>query len=204
MLSEEHWSMDGKETLNIQNEDSTSSQDFPPVCESRGNSILCDLISNQPVAHAVDSHDAAECEKLQPDLHHSTCPQYGLPVPKPTGPPSMSLNQLQGHSSGERSRTTTAGSNQPAATQAGWCFHLLLACLSCQCSVLLLGLLESCFSGLHTVCSCCCHACAGCCSTVQEEITCHTHCHSVLFESCCEPTECLQLCVECCHFCHHG
>uniref|UniRef100_A0A3P9HYA7 MyoD family inhibitor domain containing 2 n=1 Tax=Oryzias latipes TaxID=8090 RepID=A0A3P9HYA7_ORYLA len=89
-----------------------------------------------------------------------------------------------------------------------FCFHLLLACLWCQFSVLLLGLLEACSSCLQGLCSSCCHACARCCSAIQdtpvEEFNCHAHCHSVLFESCCEPTECLEFCLECCEICHRS
>uniref|UniRef100_A0A8C7WVK4 Uncharacterized protein n=1 Tax=Oryzias sinensis TaxID=183150 RepID=A0A8C7WVK4_9TELE len=89
-----------------------------------------------------------------------------------------------------------------------YCFHLLLACLWCQFSVLLLGLLEACSSCLQGLCSSCCHACARCCSAIQdtpvEEFNCHAHCHSVLFESCCEPTECLEFCLECCEICHRS
>ncbi|CAB1416412.1 unnamed protein product [Pleuronectes platessa] len=88
------------------------------------------------------------------------------------------------------------------------CVHLLLACLSCQCSVLLLGLLEACSSCLHALCSSCCQACARCCSAIQEapveELNCNAHCHSVMFESCCEPTECLEFCLECCEICHRN
>uniref|UniRef100_A0A3B3I3R6 MyoD family inhibitor domain containing n=1 Tax=Oryzias latipes TaxID=8090 RepID=A0A3B3I3R6_ORYLA len=89
-----------------------------------------------------------------------------------------------------------------------YCFHLLLACLWCEFSVLLLGLMEACSSCLQGLCSSCCHACARCCSAIQdtpvEEFNCHTHCHSVLFESCCEPTECLEFCLECCEICHRS
>ncbi|CAF98416.1 unnamed protein product, partial [Tetraodon nigroviridis] len=87
-------------------------------------------------------------------------------------------------------------------------FQLLLACLSCQGSVLLLGVLEACSSCLHALCSPCCHACGRCCSAVREapveELSCHAHCHRVLFGSCCEPIECLEFCLECCEICHRG
>ncbi|XP_062317018.1 myoD family inhibitor domain-containing protein-like [Osmerus eperlanus] len=83
-----------------------------------------------------------------------------------------------------------------------------MACLSCQCSVVVLGLLEACSSCLHSLCTSCCRGCARCCTALQEapveELNCHAHCHSVLFESCCEPTECLEFCLECSEICHHS
>ncbi|KAG7230907.1 hypothetical protein INR49_024935 [Caranx melampygus] len=165
------------------------------------------------------SQDAAGQIKPQCEPQKPTCPRCGLTVPDP---PPQSRGQVQGSvlsvdsrssskkrsRSRSRSRSNVADSHQPAATASDACFHLLLACLSCQCSVLLLGLLEACSSCLHALCSSCCHACACCCSAVQdvpvEELNCHAHCHSVLFESCCEPTECLEFCLECCEICHRS
>ncbi|XP_029909371.1 myoD family inhibitor domain-containing protein-like [Myripristis murdjan] len=122
---------------------------------------------------------------------------------------SLSVQSSSSSSSKRRKgRDSLKSSHQPPATPHDSCLHMLLACLSCQCSLLLLGLLEACSSCLHTLCSSCCHGCARCCSALQdapvEELNCHTHCHSVLFESCCEPTECLEFCLECCDICHHS
>ncbi|KAK9516377.1 hypothetical protein VZT92_024312 [Zoarces viviparus] len=170
-------------------------------------------------APAEASQEAAGLKEPQCDLQ--TCPRCGLTVPDHRlPPPSPGLSRLQGSSlsvhssSSKRSRRCrrcrrSRGSHQPTATPADSCLHLLLACLSCRCSVLLLGLLEACSSCLDTLCcSCCCHACARCCSAIQEapveELNCHAHCHSVLSESCCEPTECLEFCLECCEICHRS
>ncbi|XP_039664151.1 myoD family inhibitor domain-containing protein-like [Perca fluviatilis] len=164
---------------------------------------------------AEASQEAAGLKKPQSDLQKPTCPRCGFTVPEHRLPPlPPGLSRLQGSgpsvhsSSSRRRRGSVAGSHLPTATPADSCLHLLLACLSCQCSVLLLGLLEACSSCLHTLCSCCCHACARCCSAIQEapveELNCHAHCHSVLVESCCEPIECLEFCLECCEICHRS
>lgn len=186
---------------------------------SRGNTIPTDLISTQPLPAAAPpaeaSQEAAGLKKPQSDLQKPTCPRCGFTVPEHRLPPlPPGLSRLQGSgpsvhsSSSRRRRGSVAGSHLPTATPADSCLHLLLACLSCQCSVLLLGLLEACSSCLHTLCSCCCHACARCCSAIQEapveELNCHAHCHSVLVESCCEPIECLEFCLECCEICHRS
>ncbi|XP_026167976.1 myoD family inhibitor domain-containing protein-like [Mastacembelus armatus] len=188
---------------------------------SRGNTTPTDLINTQPLPAAAPpaeaSQEATEFTKSQCNLQRPTCPKCGLTVPDHRVPAlPMSLNRLQGSSlsvhssssSSRRSRARVAESNRPAAAPSDSGFQLLLACLWCQCSVLLQGLLEACSSCLHALCSSCCHTCSRCCSAIQEapveELNCPTHCHSVLFESCCEPTECLEFCVECCEICHHS
>ncbi|XP_034390440.1 myoD family inhibitor domain-containing protein-like [Cyclopterus lumpus] len=167
---------------------------------------------------AQASQEAAGFKKPQLDQQKPTCLRCGLTVPDHGPPhPSPGLSRLQGssssvHGSSRRSRrsrrSSESGSHQPTATPADSCLHLLLACLWCQCSVLVLGLLEACSSCLDASCSCCCRACARCCSAIREapveELNCHAHCHSVLFESCCEPAECLEFCLECCEICHRS
>nr|XP_019934381.1 PREDICTED: myoD family inhibitor domain-containing protein-like [Paralichthys olivaceus] len=181
---------------------------------SRGNTIHTDLISTQP---RPASPEAAGPRRPQCDPKKPTCPRCGLTVPDhrllsvPRDQSTLQGSRLSVQSScssSRRNRSRVVSSHQPAATTSDSCFHLLLACLSCQCSVLLLGLLEACSSCLHALCSSCCHACARCCSAIQEapveELNCHAHCHSVMFESCCEQTECLEFCLECCEICHHS
>nr|XP_020479316.1 myoD family inhibitor domain-containing protein-like [Monopterus albus] len=221
MLPREHLPVDGTEERSSLTKGSAflkPAQEILLTCEtmSRGNSISIDLISTQPLpaAHppAEASPQAAEFKKPQCDLQTSSCPQCGLRVPEHTlpAPPPPSLSRLQGLSmhSSRRSRSSVAGSDQPAAMPSDSCFHLLLACLWCQCSMLLLGLLEACSSCLCALCSSCCHACTRWCSAIRDtpldELNCHAHCHSVLFQSCCEPTECLEFCLECCEICHRS
>ncbi|KAK5867037.1 hypothetical protein PBY51_011559 [Eleginops maclovinus] len=189
---------------------------------SRGNTFPTDLISTQPLPAAAPALKASQkevgFERPQCDLQKPTCPRCGLTVLDHRLPPpspgrsrlqgsSMSVHSVSSRKSG-RSRGSVAGSHTRTATAADSCLELLLACLSCQCSVLLLGLLEACSSCLHTFCSSCCHACARCCAAIQEapveELNCHAHCHSVMFESCCEPTEFLEFCLECCDICHRS
>ncbi|XP_022611793.1 myoD family inhibitor domain-containing protein-like isoform X2 [Seriola dumerili] len=176
--------------------------------------------SNQTKAQPLPaSQEAPGLRRPQCDPQKPTCPRCDLTVPDP--PPALppSLSRVQGssslvHSSSSsgrrrnRSRDSVASSHQPAATLSDTCFNLLLACLSCELSLLPLGLLEACYSCLHPICSSCCHACARCCSAIQEapveEFNCHAHCHSVLFESCCEPIDFLEFCLECCEICHHS
>ncbi|XP_029378961.1 myoD family inhibitor domain-containing protein-like [Echeneis naucrates] len=177
---------------------------------STGNTLPTGLIKVQPLPN---SQGAAGLRRPQCDSQKPNCPRCGFVSPDQRTPtPPLSLSQVQGsslsvHSSGGR-RNRTCKSKLPIAKHSDGCFHLLLACLSCQCSMLFLGLLDSCSSCVHGLCASCCHACARCCSAIQEvpveELSCHTHCHSVLFESCCEPTECLEFCLECCDICHRS
>ncbi|XP_075998540.1 myoD family inhibitor domain-containing protein-like [Genypterus blacodes] len=183
--------------------------------------VPAELVSTQPQSALAPPADPSEgsagFQTPQGDLQRpcSRCGGCGCaPGHRPQPPVNPALSRLQGsslsvHSSSSSSRSRRSkSSQQPAVTPGDTCLRLTLACLSCQCSVLLLGLLESCSSCLHALCSSCCHACARCCVALQEapleELNCHAHCHSVLFESCCEQTECLEFCLECCNICHHS
>lgn len=227
MIPGDHLHVDGPKEHNNPTKGGGSlkpAQEILVPCDpaSRGNTVPADLISSQPLPIAATSvEEATGFRKPQGDLQEPTCPRCGLKVPDSTRPPpspgpgrpqgsSLSVHSSSSSSSSRRSRArrNVSGSDQPTATPADACLQLLLACLSCQGSVLLLGLLEACSSCLHALCSSCCHACARCCSAIQEapveELNCHAHCHSVLFESCCEPTECLEFCLECSDICHHS
>ncbi|KAM4573892.1 myoD family inhibitor domain-containing protein-like [Odontesthes bonariensis] len=227
MLPGEHLPVEGREKKSNPtdgNEPLKSAEEILSACDpvSRGNTRPADLISTQPQSAAPPLTEALKgptaFKKPQHDFQKPTCPRCGLTVPdQRLHPVSPSLSQRQGsgssgHGGGGSKRSSNkssvAGSHQTAATPADSCFHLLLACLWCQCSVLLVGLLDACLSCLQGLCSSCCHACARCCSAVQEapveELNCNAHCHSVLFESCCEPAECLEFCLECCEICHRS
>ncbi|XP_017290279.1 myoD family inhibitor domain-containing protein-like [Kryptolebias marmoratus] len=217
MAPEEHLPVKGSESLKPAEE--ILSEGDPA---RRGNATSTDLISTQPLPAADPpsdaSQDAGGIKKPQRDFQKPTCSQCGLTVPDhrlqsvswspkqlQSSKSSMSSSQSSGRS---RSRSRSVpGSHHTAAAPKGSCFPLLLACLWCQCSVLVLGLLEAC-SSCCCCCCCCCQACARCCSGLQdvptEELRCHSHCHSVLFETCCEPTECLEFCLDCCEICHRS
>uniref|UniRef100_A0A1A8AVQ6 MyoD family inhibitor domain containing n=2 Tax=Nothobranchius TaxID=28779 RepID=A0A1A8AVQ6_NOTFU len=180
---------------------------LPVECEKEPS----DATEAQPFPTA--DPPAAVIRQPQHNLQRSACPRCGLTVEDhKLIPVSQSLNRLQSSKSSARngrSSNRSKASHQPAAAPTDSCFHLLLACLWCRCSVLLLGLLEAFSSSLQCLCSpCCCRACTCCCSQVQEtpleELSCHAHCHSVMFESCCEPVECLEFCLDCCEICHHN
>ncbi|XP_030588336.1 myoD family inhibitor domain-containing protein-like [Archocentrus centrarchus] len=210
MLPGEHLSVEAEEQKANLTEGSTSlksAQEILSVCDpvSRGNTITTDLICSQPLP-AVSPPAEASREKLKSDHQQKpVCPRCSLTAPDEQG---SGLSVRSGSSKRRRETGSVAGSHQTAAAPADSCFRLLLACLWCHCSTLLLGLLEVCASCLHALCSTCCRACSRCCSAVQEapveEFTCHAHCHSVLFQSCCEPTECLEFCLECCEICHRS
>ncbi|XP_062245734.1 myoD family inhibitor domain-containing protein-like [Platichthys flesus] len=218
MLPGDHLPVDEREEQSNQTKGGTflnSQQEIPsaPDSVSGGNTFHTDLISTQPLPASPEvAGPRRPCDPQKP-----TCPRCGLTVPDhrllpaPRAQRGLQGSSLSVHSSGsrrKRSRGSVVSSHQPAAATSDSCVHLLLACLSCQCSVLLLGLLEACSSCLHALCSSCCHACARCCSAIQEapveELNCDAHCHSVMFESCCEPTECLEFCLECCEICHRN
>ncbi|MEQ2293050.1 hypothetical protein AMECASPLE_029264 [Ameca splendens] len=188
------------------------------IRETQNNAAEAQLLP-APAPQTEALQDSDVFEKAQHDLQRPSCPRCGLPVPENklksaspilSRPQSSGVSVLSGHKGGDRSRSkrSRAGSHQPAPTPTDSCLRLLLACLWCQFSAVLLGLLEACSCCLQGLCSSCCHACARCCSVIQdspgEELGCPAHCHSVLFESCCEPIECLEFCLDCCEICHRS
>ncbi|KAJ0029001.1 hypothetical protein NQD34_003998 [Periophthalmus magnuspinnatus] len=187
-----------------------------PDCE--GNAIGPDLISSQPVAAAAAlAHSPAAADGPQRPQSKAqtrpTCPQCSLPIPESKNLRRPGGSSLSVHSKNSKKSQSKAGSvanlNPPPVNRNGdVCFDLLLSCLFCHCSALLLGLLDLCFSGLSSLCLGCGEGCVHCCCSGQgppvEELSCHTHCHSVLVQSCCEPIECLEFCLECCQICHRS
>ncbi|XP_019748900.1 myoD family inhibitor-like [Hippocampus comes] len=167
----------------------------PPV------TMLTDLIDTQPQrGSALPQASSAVRDSTPRVTRAATRPHCGPAVPN---------DGVVSRSSGQARDSHSAADSKPrAATPADSCAHLLLACLSCQCSVLLLALLEACASGSLSLCACCCGACTRCCGALHqapvEELACHAHCHSVLFQSCGESTECLEFCMECCRICHRN
>ncbi|XP_069551586.1 myoD family inhibitor domain-containing protein-like [Brachyistius frenatus] len=246
MLPGERLAVDGREKHSNQ----TEGQEILSACDpvNGGNTTPADIISSkwtprdldtqpqpQPAAAppAEASRQAAVLQKPQRDLGEPACPRRGLAAPDPRRPPlSPAPSRVQGsrssvHNGGgkrsRRSRSRVAGSHRTAATPADACFHVLLACLSCRWSAMLLGVLEACSSCLRGPCSSCLRggpcssclrACARCCSAVQEapveELDCHARCRArcraTLVESCCdcETGECLEFCLECCDLCHRS
>uniref|UniRef100_A0A3P9MMG8 MyoD family inhibitor domain containing n=1 Tax=Oryzias latipes TaxID=8090 RepID=A0A3P9MMG8_ORYLA len=170
------------------------------------------LLATAPPEEATQ--EAAAFQKPLLDDQQSTCPQCGLLVPEHRLQPAHQLKNSKDEMVSFLNTTAIVRPHMYSfsfvslISSTDYCFHLLLACLWCEFSVLLLGLMEACSSCLQGLCSSCCHACARCCSAIQdtpvEEFNCHAHCHSVLFESCCEPTECLEFCLECCEICHRS
>ncbi|XP_061138124.1 myoD family inhibitor domain-containing protein-like [Syngnathus typhle] len=148
-------------------------------------------IDTQPQRCASSPQEKSAVPGTQPRLTCTpTCPRCGPTLP----------DDLAGSGSSSQVRRTV-DSKPHAATPSDSCAHLLLACLSCQCSALLLAPLEACASGLLRLCACCCGACACCCQALRPTPAEELNCHSVLFR---EPTECLEFCLECCLICHRS
>ncbi|KAL2093329.1 hypothetical protein ACEWY4_010641 [Coilia grayii] len=97
-------------------------------------------------------------------------------------------------------------------SQDGCCASMLLACLSCECGSLAAALLQLCCSCLWACCGRCCEGCERCCEALQDTpaedlhcpMHCYDNCHAVMLEPCCEPVQCLDICMECFKICHYG
>ncbi|XP_072915595.1 myoD family inhibitor domain-containing protein isoform X1 [Hemitrygon akajei] len=108
----------------------------------------------------------------------------------------------------KKSKLSSTNSQKPASTPEDCCASLVLACLFCHCTELTLGLLEVCSFCQHGFCDSCCVCCGCCCISLQEtpaeDLNCACDFDFTLFDSCCETTECLEICLECSELCQHS
>ncbi|XP_043944633.1 myoD family inhibitor domain-containing protein [Protopterus annectens] len=112
--------------------------------------------------------------------------------------------------SSDSSKRSKASSNsqKPGTSPEDCCASLVLACLFCQCLEYCMGLLHRLCSCLHdgtsSCCDCCCFCCVGIEEAPAEDLNCHLKCDFTFFESCCDPAECLEICIECSEFCEYS
>ncbi|CAB1314927.1 unnamed protein product [Coregonus sp. 'balchen'] len=99
-----------------------------------------------------------------------------------------------------KSSSKSNSSQIPTEAQDDCCVHCILACLFCEfltlCNIVLdCATCGSC-AGDDSACFCCCCAseeCGDC------ELPCDMDCG--IIDACCESTDCLEICMECCGLC---
>uniref|UniRef100_A0A8D0C2M3 MyoD family inhibitor domain containing n=1 Tax=Salvator merianae TaxID=96440 RepID=A0A8D0C2M3_SALMN len=97
----------------------------------------------------------------------------------------------------ENSKKSSAYSLKPGSSPEDCCVHCILACLFCEfvtlCSLLL---------GQASCAVCPAEACCCCCGEeIGDDCNCPCDMDCGIMDACCESSDCLEICMECCGIC---
>ncbi|XP_036376296.1 myoD family inhibitor domain-containing protein-like isoform X2 [Megalops cyprinoides] len=178
--------------------------------EARGSSSSSDLIRMQPhplARPAASTSDPSEggTRPLQTGPHTELSNGKGAPPGAPHagaepvagGLPRKLQSSLSGHSSGSSS-TISSQSHKPGSSPEDCCVHCILACLFCEFLALCNMALSqaSCGGCGPDTCCCCCGA-----EELGEDCACPCDADCGVLDACCESSDCLEICMECCGIC---
>ncbi|XP_059360875.1 myoD family inhibitor domain-containing protein-like isoform X1 [Carassius carassius] len=107
---------------------------------------------------------------------------------------SLSVNS----DNSRRSKSSSTGSNKPGSTPEDCCVHCILACLFCEFLTLCNMVVAQASCGICTSEACCCCCCA---DDLGDDCNCPCDMDCGIMDACCESSDCLEICMECCGIC---
>ncbi|KAE8615886.1 hypothetical protein XENTR_v10008651 [Xenopus tropicalis] len=97
----------------------------------------------------------------------------------------------------KKSKMSSAYSEKPSSSPEDCCVHCILACLFCEFLTLCNIVLGQASCGICTSEACCC-----CCSEeMGDDCNCPCDMDCGIMDACCESSDCLEICMECCGIC---
>ncbi|KAG8439792.1 hypothetical protein GDO86_005818 [Hymenochirus boettgeri] len=97
----------------------------------------------------------------------------------------------------KKSKMSSAYSQKPTSTPEDCCVHCILACLFCEFLTLCNIVLGQASCGICTSEACCC--CCG--EEMGDDCNCPCDMDCGIMDACCESSDCLEICMECCGIC---
>ncbi|XP_041443466.1 myoD family inhibitor domain-containing protein isoform X3 [Xenopus laevis] len=97
----------------------------------------------------------------------------------------------------KKSKESSAYSQKPSASPEDGCVHCILACLFCEFLTLCNIVVGQASCGICTSEACCC-----CCTEeMGDDCNCPCDMDCGIMDACCESSDCLEICMECCGIC---
>ncbi|XP_020645367.3 myoD family inhibitor domain-containing protein [Pogona vitticeps] len=97
----------------------------------------------------------------------------------------------------EISKKSSAYSHKPGSLPEDCCVHCILACLFCEFVTLCSLVLGQASCGVCPAEACCC--CCG--EEMGDDCNCPCDMDCGIMDACCESSDCLEICMECCGIC---
>ncbi|XP_068258052.1 myoD family inhibitor domain-containing protein [Nyctibius grandis] len=99
--------------------------------------------------------------------------------------------------SSKKSKISSVFSQNPGTSPEDCCVHCILACLFCEFLTLCNIVLGQASCGICTSEACCC--CCG--DEMGDDCNCPCDMDCGIMDACCESSDCLEICMECCGIC---
>ncbi|XP_038607901.1 myoD family inhibitor domain-containing protein [Tachyglossus aculeatus] len=99
----------------------------------------------------------------------------------------------------KKSKVSAAFPQKPGSSPEDCCVHCILACLFCEFLTLCNIVLGQASCGICTSEACCCCCCCG--DEVGDGCNCPCDMDCGIMDACCESSDCLEICMECCGIC---